>query len=71
MSPKRTAEPAGGQKKRKAISMETKIDIIRRSENGQSNSAICVALGLARTTVATIVADKKRIQEYVKAATPM
>uniref|UniRef100_A0A3P8SAK2 HTH CENPB-type domain-containing protein n=1 Tax=Amphiprion percula TaxID=161767 RepID=A0A3P8SAK2_AMPPE len=73
MDPKRTPDSSGGSalKKRKAISMEVKLDIIRRSEKGERPTNIGRLLGLNRTTVSTIIGDKKRILEHVRRSAPM
>uniref|UniRef100_A0A3P8V795 Uncharacterized LOC103391887 n=1 Tax=Cynoglossus semilaevis TaxID=244447 RepID=A0A3P8V795_CYNSE len=73
MSPKRKSDSSEGiyLKKRKAISMEVKLDIITRSEKGETPTNIGRVLGLSRTTVSTIICDKKRILEHVKGSPPM
>ncbi|KAM4045527.1 tigger transposable element-derived protein 1-like [Anomaloglossus baeobatrachus] len=58
-------------KKRKAITMEVKVDIIRRSDKGETPTEIGRSLGLNRSTVATIIKDKDRILEHVKGSAPM
>ncbi|XP_064092997.1 tigger transposable element-derived protein 1-like isoform X2 [Macrobrachium nipponense] len=57
-------------KKRKAITMDVKLDIIKRSEKGETNTEIGRSLGLSRTTVLSIVKDKQRILEHVKIVGP-
>ena len=56
MAPKRKQGSSDGRawKKRKAITMEMKLDIIERSKNGETATNIGRLLGLSRTTVATI-----------------
>lgn len=73
MTPKRKADSADGSasKKRKAIYMEVKVDIIKRSEKGETPTNIGRLLGLSRTTVSTIISNKKRILEHVKGSAPM
>uniref|UniRef100_A0A3Q1EIV1 HTH CENPB-type domain-containing protein n=1 Tax=Acanthochromis polyacanthus TaxID=80966 RepID=A0A3Q1EIV1_9TELE len=73
MNPKRKSDFSGGSasKKRKAISMEVKLDIIKRSEKGERPTNIGRLLGLNRTTVSTIIGDKKRILEHVRRSAPM
>ena len=51
--------------------LQEKVDIIKRHEKGEKASAIGRALGMSRTTVATILKDKDRILAHVKGATPM
>ena len=72
MAPKRKADSSDGSgKKRKAITMEMKLDIVKRSERGESATNIGRALDLSRSTVATIIKDKVRILEHVKGSAPM
>ena len=72
MAPKRKSDAKdGSEKKRKAISMETKVDIIKRSEKGETPTNIGNLLGLSRSTVATIIKDKNRIMDHVKGSAPM
>ncbi|XP_066122347.1 uncharacterized protein [Saccopteryx bilineata] len=73
MAPKRKSESSDGSasKKRKAITMEVKLDIVKRSEKGESATNIGHVLGLSRSTVATIIKDKDRILEHVKGSAPM
>lgn len=47
------------------------MDIIRRSEKGETSAAIGRALGLNRSTIGTIIKDKERIVEHVKIAAPV
>ena len=58
-------------KKRKAISMKVKLDIIKRSKNGEIPTNIGRSHSLSRSTVATILEDKERIIEHVKGSAPM
>ncbi|XP_068208095.1 tigger transposable element-derived protein 1-like [Palaemon carinicauda] len=73
MAPKRKADSSDGSasKKRKAITMEVKLDIIKRSKNGETPTNIGRALGLSHSTVATILKDKERIVKHVKGSAPM
>ena len=63
MAPKKKAgSPSdAGPAKRKAITMETKLDIVKRSEKGETPTNIGKALGFSQSTVATIIKDKTRI----------
>ncbi|KAM4694159.1 tigger transposable element-derived protein 1-like isoform 1-T2 [Discoglossus pictus] len=72
MPPKRksTSNP-GEPAKRNVITMETKVEIIKRSEKGQTPSIIGKALGFSRSTIGTILKDKVRIMEHVKGSAPM
>ena len=72
MAPKRKADSSDDSaKKRKAIMMEIKVDIVKRSERGESATNIGRALDLSRSTVATIIKDKERILSHVKGSAPM
>ena len=73
MALKRKEDSSDGSasKKRKAINMEVKLKIIKRSKNGETPTKIGRSLGLNRSTVATILKDKKRIIEHVKGPAPM
>lgn len=50
------------KKARRVINLETKLDIIRRSERGLSGAAIARALGLRDSTVRTILKNGDRIK---------
>nr|XP_032804588.1 uncharacterized protein LOC116939839 [Petromyzon marinus]XP_032804589.1 uncharacterized protein LOC116939839 [Petromyzon marinus]XP_032804590.1 uncharacterized protein LOC116939839 [Petromyzon marinus]XP_032804591.1 uncharacterized protein LOC116939839 [Petromyzon marinus]XP_032804592.1 uncharacterized protein LOC116939839 [Petromyzon marinus]XP_032804593.1 uncharacterized protein LOC116939839 [Petromyzon marinus]XP_032804595.1 uncharacterized protein LOC116939839 [Petromyzon marinus]XP_0 len=74
MSGKRKTEGAdvgSTRRRRTIITMEMKMDIIRRSEKGETSAAIGRALGLNRSTIGTIIKDKERIVEHVKIAAPV
>ena len=72
MAPKYKADsPDDSAKKRKAITMEIKVDIVKRSERGESTTNIGRALDLSRSIVATIIKDKERILSHVKGSAPM
>jgi ATP/maltotriose-dependent transcriptional regulator MalT len=60
-----------GKKSRKAITLDTKIGIIKLSEDGVSNSEIGRRLDLACTTVVTVIKNKKKILDEVQSATPV
>ncbi|XP_029980169.1 tigger transposable element-derived protein 1-like [Sphaeramia orbicularis] len=51
--------------------METKLDIIKRSEKGETPMNIGKALGFSWSTVATNIKDKARILDHVKGSAPM
>ena len=55
--------------KRKTITIEQKIDIIRRYERGESMNAIRLALGQPESTLCTIHEDKGKIMAAFKAGT--
>ncbi|XP_069815138.1 tigger transposable element-derived protein 1-like [Dendropsophus ebraccatus] len=69
--PKPDSADASASKKRKAITMEVKLDIIKRYDKGETGTDIGRSLGLSRSTVATIIKDKDRILEHVKGSAPM
>ncbi|XP_061657179.1 tigger transposable element-derived protein 1-like [Syngnathoides biaculeatus] len=73
MAPKRKADSSDGRasKKRKAITMEVKLDIVKRSKRGETPTNIGRVLDLSRSTVATIIKDQDRILEHVKASPHM
>ncbi|XP_077592789.1 putative CENPB DNA-binding domain-containing protein 1 [Stigmatopora nigra] len=73
MAPKSKAPSSDGRpaKKRKAITMEVKLDIVKRSKRGETPTSIGRALDLSRSTVATIIKDQDRILEHVKASPHM
>ena len=52
---------------RKPLTLETKLDVIRRKEKGQKNCDICRALGLPESTVRTILSKKDGIVKCAKA----
>ncbi|XP_038608665.1 zinc finger protein 500-like isoform X2 [Tachyglossus aculeatus] len=59
------------RKKRRAITMETKMEIIKWAETGETPTQIGRALDIPRTTIITILKDKARIREYVRGSAPM
>ncbi|XP_069823956.1 tigger transposable element-derived protein 1-like [Dendropsophus ebraccatus] len=69
--PKSDSADASASKKRKAITMEVKLDIIKRYDKGETATDIGRSLGLSRSTVATIIKDKPRILEHVKGSALM
>ncbi|XP_062829286.1 uncharacterized protein LOC107983704 [Anolis carolinensis] len=58
-------------KRRKTITLENKVEIIKRSEGGEAPSSIGRAFGYGRSTIATILKDKCRIMAYAKGHAPM
>lgn len=65
MAPKRSSSlkiMSAVKKARRFINLETKLDIIRRSERGLSGAAIARALGLRDSTVRTILKNGERIK---------
>ncbi|XP_072280826.1 uncharacterized protein [Pyxicephalus adspersus] len=71
MSPKRMGKTAKGspKKQRKAIDLEMKMKIIQEYEAGKKVKTIAQDLELAHSTISTILKDKDRVKEAVKAST--
>ena len=63
MAPKRTKSPASSVAKRprKVLSLEEKMDIIRRYDQGQRTSDIVRATGVSESTLRTIRASREKI----------
>ena len=57
----------GKKKARKSITLEQKMDILRRYDGGESTAAIRNALNLPESTLCTIRKDKEKITAAVKA----
>ena len=62
---------SGSARKRQAISMETKVAIIKRLDGGDKMVNVARAYGLNHSTVGTIYKSKDKIMEHVKSAVPM
>ena len=63
-----TAKDAPGKKKaRKSITLEQKMDILRRYDRGESTAAIHNALNFPESTLRTIRRDREKITVAVKA----
>ena len=72
MPPKRNSEAGTpGLKRRKSITMETKMEVIKRSENGEGVNWIAKAFGFSHSTISTILKEKCKILEHVKGSTPL
>jgi hypothetical protein len=56
------------KKKRKVITLDSKLDIIKRFDNGQSKASISRALGLSGSTVRLIVSRSDEYKEPGKVA---
>jgi hypothetical protein len=56
------------KKKRKVITVDTKLDIIKQFDNGQSKASISRALGLSESTVRLIVSKSNEYKEQGKVA---
>lgn len=57
------------KKKRRTVTLEQKLDIIKRSEEGATAVEIGRVLGFQATTVRTILKDKEKIKEFGRVAT--
>lgn len=57
------------KRERKAITLDVKLEVLRRFEVGEKLSQIAKALGLAVSTVATIRDDKDKIKASSQIAT--
>ena len=70
MAPKRKSDASDGDasKKRKTITIETKVEIIKWSERGETPTNIGKVLGYSRSTIGTIIKDKGRVMEHVQAS---
>ena len=73
MAPKRDlagkTDPPAKKSTRKSITIEQKVDIIRRYERGETTSAIRLTLGLPESTLRTIRKDKDKILDAFKGGT--
>lgn len=50
-------------KKRKAITLETKVDIIKAVGKGQKQSELCHEYSLSKSTIGTILSSKDKLME--------
>ncbi|XP_046382271.1 tigger transposable element-derived protein 1-like [Ischnura elegans] len=72
MADKRRSESkSGASKRRRTITLEEKIDIVKKYESGLTISNISRLLNMAVSTINTIVKDKERIKEHVKGSACM
>ncbi|XP_019391383.1 PREDICTED: centrosomal protein of 89 kDa isoform X4 [Crocodylus porosus] len=74
MSQKRAtdSETASAEKKqRKSITLELKLDVLKRIEAGERQNEVCRALNLAGSTVRTILKNKDKIKECGRIVTPL
>lgn len=65
-----TAIPSA-KRERKAITLDTKLEVLRRFEVGEKLSQIAKALDLAVSTVATIRDNKEKVKASSQIATPL
>jgi hypothetical protein len=56
------------KKKRKVITLDTKLDIVKRFDNGQTKASISRALGLSESTVRLILSKSDEYKEQGKVA---
>lgn len=56
---------------RKSITIETKLEVLRRIEAGEKIVEICKAMGLAKSTIQTIRDKKEDIKTYLQSAAPL
>ena len=69
---KRKASSAGeSEKKRKPITFETKVTMIKRVDGGERVADVARSFNVNRSTVATIYKKKASIMEHMKGAVPM
>jgi transposase-like protein len=68
--PKRKSDMSleSGKKKCKVITLDTKLNIIKRLDNGQSKASISRALGLNESTVRLILSKSNEHKEQGKVA---
>ena len=59
--------PPGKKQTRKTITLEQKVDIIRRYDRGESSNAIRNTLHLLESTLQTIMKDREKILAAFKA----
>ncbi|XP_049719734.1 tigger transposable element-derived protein 1-like [Elephas maximus indicus] len=74
MPGKRSLNPTvipSAKRERKAITLDIKLEVLRRFEVGEKLSQIAKALGLAVSTVATIRDNKEKIKASSQIATPL
>ncbi|XP_053547680.1 tigger transposable element-derived protein 1-like [Bombina bombina] len=59
------------KKKRRSITLEKKMEVIRRMEDGETHANVCRDLKLPPSTVTTIIKNANRIKESIQHATPV
>lgn len=69
--PLNAAVISSAKRERKAITLDVKLEVLRRFEVGEKLSQIAKALGLAVSTVATIRDNKEKIKASSQIATPL
>lgn len=58
-------------KRRKALSMELKLDVLKRIDTGEKQADVARSHQLSRSTVSTILKDKDRIMDHIKSCKNM
>ena len=74
MSIKKTDCPLlqkGVKRARKTVTLETKMLVIRKIEAGKKCANVCSSLGLALTTVSTIMANAGKIKQSPQKTTKL
>lgn len=56
---------------RKAVTLGTKLEVLRRIEAGEKIVQICKTMGLAKSTIQTIRDKKEDIKSYMQSAAPL
>lgn len=72
MPPKRLSTSETDKKRcRKSVTLETKLEVLRRIEAGEKIVEICKAMGLPKSTIQTIRDKKQDIKTYLQSAAPL
>ena len=66
-----SSEASGSAKKRQAITLKVKMDIIKRLEKGEKMSDVARKFNMNRSTVGTIIKNKEKLVEHVKSSVSM
>ena len=61
----------GVKRTRKTVTLETKMLVIRKMEAGEKRAKVCSSLGLAPTTVSTIMANAEKIKQSAQKTTKL
>jgi hypothetical protein len=61
----------GKKRAHKTHTFETKMDILKRIDNGEGHGETARLLGLSRSTVSTVVKKRDKIMEFVKSASSL
>ncbi|XP_007468546.1 PREDICTED: tigger transposable element-derived protein 1-like [Lipotes vexillifer] len=69
--PRNVTDIPSAKRERKAITLDVKLEVLRRFEVGEKLSQVAKALGLAVSTVATIRDNKEKIKASSQIATPL